>query len=78
MCDLNNCVFTCLTGIIFNVTGTKNSDGLNKCQQCDEQMCGPAFVACAGANRRRCGIVSDLQRDAREICSSVDPNWSGS
>jgi hypothetical protein len=34
------------------------------------------FVACAGANRRRVGVVSDINRDAdREICDKVKWDW---
>ena len=33
-------------------------------------------MACAGANRRRVGVVSDIQRNFKlEICSSVDWDW---
>jgi hypothetical protein len=49
---------------------------LNACTRCDERRCGPAFIACAGANRRRCGIVSDITRnEATEVCQSVHDAW---
>jgi hypothetical protein len=49
---------------------------LDPCIECDERMCGPLFIDCAGANRRRVGVVSDLQRDANlEICNKADWNW---
>lgn len=34
------------------------------------------FVLCAGANRRRSGIVSDIARDDdSELCEKVDDGW---
>ena len=44
----------------------------------DEERCGPAFLACAGANRRRAGIVSDIQRDDRELCQEASPHGGSS
>lgn len=53
-----------------------HSSPLDPCIECDERMCGPLFIDCAGANRRRVGVVSDLQRDANlEICHKVDWEW---
>jgi hypothetical protein len=34
----------------------------DQCLQCDEYTSGPAFIRCAGANRRSTGIVSDIDR----------------
>jgi hypothetical protein len=49
---------------------------LNRCTYCDEKRCGPEFVTCAGANRRRSGILSDIERDqSNEVCSVVENNW---
>ena len=46
---------------------------LNSCLECDEKLCGPAFIQCAGANRRRLGIESDIKRDVTlEQCQLVD------
>jgi hypothetical protein len=57
----------------------KNGGGgttLNACTECDERRCGPAFIVCAGANRRRSGIVSDIARnEATEVCQSVRDGW---
>ena len=36
---------------------------------CDEKLCGPNFLQCAGANRS-VGIVSDIRRDEKEQCST--------
>ena len=77
MCDMKSCVFTCLKMI---VTGERNNAGknreLNDCLLCDEKLCGPAFISCAGANRRRSGIVSDIGRDDEaEVCKDVGLGW---
>jgi hypothetical protein len=77
MCDLRYCIFVCLWHSIFSeVEGGGTSKKLNRCTNCDEKRCGAAFVNCAGANRRRSGIVSDIDRDLdQEVCQSVDKEW---
>lgn len=78
MCDLRFCVFTCMWYGLFNSMdgGDSDSKPLNPCTQCDEKRCGPAFIECAGANRRRSGIRSDIERDEdREVCYDVAPEW---
>ena len=49
-----------------------NSSQLTKCLECDEKRCGPAFIRCAGANRRRSGIQSDIERNYSHVCKKVD------
>lgn len=39
-----------------------------ECLKCDENTCGPAFIKCAGANRRSSGIISDIDRVSSEVC----------
>jgi hypothetical protein len=81
MCDLRKCVFVCLWhGLFSQVDSTGAEDdhptSLNRCTYCDEKRCGPEFVTCAGANRRRSGILSDIERDqSNEVCSVVENNW---
>jgi hypothetical protein len=76
-CSIKSCVFTCLKSL-YVLREPKNNikDGsLNKCLECDEKICGPAFVTCAGVNRRRQGIVSDIGRDEHhELCQLVQTN----
>jgi hypothetical protein len=69
-CAVTHCTAICLRS---RLTGEPNNvDGkLNDCLQCDETHCGPEFVRCAGANRRRSGIVSDIERPAEQV-------WHGS
>ncbi len=80
MCDTRSCLFTCTwTAIVSKIQRRSASDGapqqLNACLQCDEKRCGPAFLQCAGANRRRAGILSDIRRDSKEVCQVVDKEW---
>ena len=78
MCDRRQCVFSCLWESIASrgIHGGSANERLNRCTQCDEVRCGPAFVLCAGANRRRTAIKSDIVRDIQvEVCSSVEPKW---
>ena len=78
MCTLKSCAFTCIKSVFLkgesnNVDGSKE---LNACLECDEKMCGPQFIQCAGANRRRSGIISDIGRDAdMEVCQEVDDSF---
>ena len=54
----------------------EDAQELNRCTLCDEKRCGIAFVECAGANRRRTAIISDIERDAdSEVCESVVDQW---
>merc|ERR1719330_370674 len=49
----------------------ENCDPLDfhcKCLKCDEEYCGPAFIKCAGANRRSTGIISDISRPGPQQC----------
>jgi len=75
LCDKHKCLWACITGEYKNVTAGDiglNED-LSPCLLCDELECGPAFKKCAGANRRRCGIVIDNDRNSSEICTEIDP-----
>jgi len=81
LCTIKNCVFTCLKSKLLanehnlsKVDNNKDEDSdveLNACLECDEKMCGPDFLQCAGANRRRLGIVSDIKRHNEEQCTTI-------
>lgn len=79
VCDLRKCILTCFWHAVFNkgVHSKEEKEELNDCTKCDEVRCGSQFIACAGANRRRSGILSDIERDeSTEVCHKVDPkNW---
>eukprot|EP00977_Amphora_coffeiformis_P029927 scaffold43539_cov153-Amphora_coffeaeformis.AAC.1 len=74
LCDVRLCIFACLLHTIFSQVETgEDSQELNRCTECDEKRCGIDFVVCAGANRRRTGILSDIERDTElEVCQSVE------
>lgn len=79
-CNIQNCVKTCVKQRFFPFLPSYQdweSHPLDPCIACDERLCGPVFVGCAGANRRRVGVVSDIERDhQREICDKVDWEWA--
>ena len=71
MCDQKLCVYTCIWTVLIKREPNNRAGNLNDCLLCDERMCGPAFVECAGANRRRLGIATDIQRKAAlEMCGA--------
>lgn len=75
-CSFKACKFTCIKYKLFR-QDNNNGDELNDCLKCDERMCGPQFIQCSGANRRRMGIVSDIGRNFDdEQCKSTDVNWN--
>jgi hypothetical protein len=77
-CSIKSCIFSCLKSMYLLREPKNQKDGsLNKCLECDEKICGPAFLQCAGANRRRLGIQSDIRReDDKELCRLVQMDWS--
>eukprot|EP00540_Astrosyne_radiata_P021227 CAMPEP_0116836702 /NCGR_PEP_ID=MMETSP0418-20121206/8245_1 /TAXON_ID=1158023 /ORGANISM="Astrosyne radiata, Strain 13vi08-1A" /LENGTH=316 /DNA_ID=CAMNT_0004466505 /DNA_START=45 /DNA_END=995 /DNA_ORIENTATION=+ len=79
VCDLKFCAFVCTWNRFFARIHGSSDEGkreLNPCTRCDEKRCGPDFIQCAGANRRRSGIFSDIQReDDLEVCTVTDDFW---
>lgn len=77
MCTQAACMYTCIRSLMLREANNAGSGQLNRCLECDEKMCGPAFITCAGANRRRSGIISDIGRDdVSEVCKKVDEDWA--
>lgn len=72
LCDRKKCMMVCLWSLIKNEPYVDKDGKLNKCLQCDEDNCGPAFKKCAGANRRRSCIESDIFRDKDLICKMCE------
>jgi hypothetical protein len=75
------CLFTCLQSLLNgmmksnNIPNSGQRGWLNHCLLCDERMSGNAFVTCSGVARRRLGIESEIERNPKELCQSVDINW---
>ena len=74
ICDYKKCMNICLNTIIKNKKNNNENGSLNTCLQCDETNCGPEFINCAGATRRRAGIVTDIHRYSQEMCNITDHN----
>lgn len=72
-CDVKHCSLICLWSWLIGEPYVDDDGKLNSCLQCDEDKCGPAFKKCAGANRRRSCIKSDIMRDDKLICKVCDP-----
>jgi hypothetical protein len=71
-CTAVHCLWTCIKHRILGSSNNENDGSLNACLACDEKYCGPEFVTCAGANRRRLGIVTDIGRYDEEIFKKVN------
>lgn len=69
-CSKRYCQRICLKYLI-QKTFNQDYDDEDPCLLCNESNCGPSFVTCVGANRRRSGIQSDIDRPEDEICSLV-------
>jgi len=77
-CSFKSCKFTCIKHKLFRQSNNNFFDGLddlNDCLKCDERMCGPGFIECSGSNRRRMGIVSDIERNEEDQCVLNDVDW---
>ena len=69
-CTRTHCLGVCL---LWKILNQGEPEGLlNPCFACDEKHCGPAFMACAGANRRRAGVVSDIPRPDEQVCKVAE------
>ena len=87
MCALKNCLFSCMKstffsrgGLFSDLKGKGNSnekengtsdETLNSCLMCAEAMCDGEFLKCAGTNRRRSGIITDIARDDTQVCNDT-------
>lgn len=77
MCARDHCVFIYLQASLINSVGNfAVGPGTITSATCDEAMCGPTFVPCSGATRRRMNIKSDIARPAYQQCRNVEVNWT--
>jgi hypothetical protein len=76
LCAKKNCIFIFFQGVMINKL-TNFQVGPNEITSatCDEAMCGPEFVPCSGATRRRMNIVSTIARPKEQQCSIVEEDW---
>ncbi|KAJ4457846.1 hypothetical protein PAPYR_6522 [Paratrimastix pyriformis] len=66
-CDSAQCLGICLEAKEKHWPPNWPDGSLNDCLKCDEARCGTQFITCAGANRRRCGILSDIERPGSTV-----------
>jgi len=79
MCAKDRCFFIFLQSVFTNGVSqfSVNENGNDiTAAACDEALCGPEFVPCSGATRRRMNIVSDISRPATQQCTVVTEDWS--
>lgn len=74
-CDKKNCLSVCMKSALIKEPYVDKHGNLNKCLKCDEEKCGPSFQKCAGSNRRRACISSDIFRDESAICKVCEPQF---
>lgn len=78
-CTIDHCFETCFR-YRMQSHAANNAEGhkLNECLACDEMHCGTPFIRCAGANRRRSGIASDIDRPGSQIWRAPAPSSDAS
>lgn len=77
LCAKKNCVFIYLQSLLMNEVSNFNVNPNDiTTTTCDEALCGPDFVPCSGATRRRMNIVSDIQRPQDQQCDVAKEDWS--
>mmetsp|Transcript_9178 Transcript_9178/g.11461 ORF Transcript_9178/g.11461 Transcript_9178/m.11461 type:complete len:90 (+) Transcript_9178:81-350(+) len=78
-CLFSHCFYDCVLNLdswlnmIAKTWNGHNEKGTqNSCLDCMERRCSKAYIDSCGANRRTAGVISELDRDSREICKDVD------
>ena len=70
-CTFANCGTVCMKSKLKHEPNNINGQ-LNECLACDEKYCGGMFIKCAGATRRRAGIISDIGRPGDQVWEDND------
>ena len=77
LCAKTNCVFIFLQSYFINQVSNFNVEEEDiTSAACDEALCGPEFVPCSGATRRRMNIVSDIPRPIEQQCTVAKESWA--
>ncbi|KAG7372911.1 hypothetical protein IV203_033635 [Nitzschia inconspicua] len=77
LCAKKNCFWIFLQSTLINaVSDYRVQPNDITSATCDEAMCGPEFVPCSGATRRRMNIKSDIKRPLYQQCIYQDADWS--
>lgn len=76
-CARDNCMFIFLQSLFTNQVNNfqVGPDDITSAT-CDEALCGPRFVPCSGATRRRMNIISDISRPTSQQCGVASEDWS--
>jgi hypothetical protein len=76
LCAKDNCFWIFLQSSLINAVSDYRVQ-LNDITSatCDEALCGPEFVPCSGATRRRMNIKSDIERPLYQQCIYQDADW---
>ena len=76
-CARKHCTFLYFQSVLTNQINNFNvaADDITAAT-CDEALCGPEFVPCSGATRRRMNIVSDIVRPESQQCRQAKEDWS--
>jgi len=76
-CARDNCMFIFLQSVFTNQVNNFDvgPDDITSAT-CDEALCGPGFVPCSGATRRRMNIISDIPRPISQQCDVAVEDWS--
>ncbi len=69
-CTAVHCLGVCMIAKLRGTPRNLPDGSLNDCLACDEAYCGGPFIRCAGANRRRAGILSDIARPTPQVWST--------
>jgi hypothetical protein len=77
LCAKTKCVFIYLQAFMVNQVSNFHVDPNDiTTATCDEALCGPEFVPCSGATRRRMDILSDIPRPKDQQCTVANEDWS--
>jgi hypothetical protein len=76
-CASSKCVFIYLQALIINQVSNfaVDPDDISTAT-CDEALCGPQFIPCSGATRRRMNIESDIPRPKNQQCTVAQEDWA--
>lgn len=78
-CLLSHCFYDCVlkldtyaTALQASWKGTNDDEEKGGCLHCMETLCSKPYIDSCGANRRTAGLLSDIQRNSKEICKAAN------
>mmetsp|Transcript_1006 Transcript_1006/g.1474 ORF Transcript_1006/g.1474 Transcript_1006/m.1474 type:complete len:282 (+) Transcript_1006:331-1176(+) len=73
-CNIAHCARYCFFNWQNPLSTSSTKPGtveLNECMHCDEVFCSAYYLQSCGANRRTSGVVSDIDRPNRYVCTAA-------